>query len=238
MNNLELLQVYNFENKIRGGSNGNGGYIFADLSGEYDCYISAGISNEESFSRDLINKYNMNEYNSYGFDGTINDYPYQYTQNIQFIKKNINNFNDDYNSNLFDLIDKYNNIFLKMNIAGGEYQWLLSLDDSQLNKFKQIVIEFHGIGYDGLTCSYNDKVKCLEKLSNTHYIVHAHGNNYGPVISGIPDVIDLTYVNKNYFDSIPELNTQPLPIANLDFPNNINSNDINLNFYPFLKSSF
>ena len=65
-------------------------------------------------------------------------------------------------------------------------------------------------------------------------MVHAHGNNYGPVVNNIPDVIELTYVNKNYFNSVPELNMQPLPIANLDFPNQ-GSTDIQLNFYPFVQ---
>ena len=63
MNNLELLQVYNFDKKCRLGEKNDGGYVIAELNGEYDCYISAGISNEESFSRDFINKYNMNEHN-------------------------------------------------------------------------------------------------------------------------------------------------------------------------------
>jgi hypothetical protein len=45
----------------------------------------------------------------------------------------------------------------------------------------------------------------------------------------MPDVIELTYINKNYFNSIPELNTQSLPIDNLDFPNNRGINEINLN---------
>ena len=125
-----------------------------------------------------------------------------------------------------------------MDIEGGEYPWSLQIDETELNKFKQIVIEFHGITNDGWNSNYNDKVKCLEKLSKTHYIVHAHGNNHGEVFNGVPDVIELTYVNKKYFDSIPELNTQPLPIANLDFSNIPNSNDINLNFYPFLKPEF
>ena len=62
MNNLELLQVYKFDKKVRYGCNNDGGYVIAELEGEYDCYISAGISNEESFSRDFINKYNMNFY--------------------------------------------------------------------------------------------------------------------------------------------------------------------------------
>jgi len=239
MNNLELLQVYSFDKKTRLGVNSDGGYVLAELDGDYDCYISAGISNEESFSRDFINKYNMNEYNSFGFDGTINNYPYNYTKKISFIKKNIASFDDDNHSNLSFLTnnDKYNNIFLKMDIEGGEYQWLLNINENQLNKFKQIVLEFHGITNDGWNCSYDDKVKCLEKLSKTHYIVHAHGNNHGPVINNIPDVIELTYVNKNYFDSIPELNSTPLPIINLDFANNTRFRDINLNFYPFVKKS-
>ena len=137
---IKSLQVYNFDKKIRCGSNCDGGYVFAELDGEYDCYISAGISNEESFSRDFINKYNINKNNSYGFDGTINDYPYHYTENIQFIKKNINSFNDNNNTNLSDLIDNYSNIFLKMDIEGGEYPWLLSIDEPKLNKFIPVKI--------------------------------------------------------------------------------------------------
>lgn len=235
MNILELLKVYNFEKKIRCGINSDGGYVFADLEGGYDCYISAGISNEESFSRDFINKYNIHKNNSYGFDGTINDYPYEYTKNIQFIKKNINIFNDNHNSNLSFLTNKYKNIFLKIDIEGGEYPWLLYIPETHLNKFKQIVIEFHGITNNSWGCMYSDKVKCLEKLSKTHYIIHAHGNNYGPVYNNFPDVVELSCVNKNYFKSVPELNRQPLPIPNLDFANCNSKSDINLNFYPFVK---
>ena len=237
MNNLDLLQVYHFDKKSRYGTNADGGYVIADIDDGYDCYISAGISSEESFSRDFINKYNMNEYNSFGFDGTIRNYPYHYTKKISFIKKNINSFNDDHNTNLYHLISDYNNIFLKMDIEGGEYPWLLQLDETQLNKFKQIVIEFHGITDDGWNCNNIDKVKCLEKLSKTHYIVHAHGNNHSHVINNIPDVIEITYVNKNYFNNVPSFNTEPLPIQNLDFPNNIHAADINLNCYPFTKMS-
>jgi hypothetical protein len=235
MNNLELLQVYNFDNKKRYGATNDGGYVIAELNNEkYDCYISAGISNEESFSRDFIKAHNMNKSNSFGFDGTIRDYPWNYTKDITFFKKNINSFNDDKNTDLSFLLDKYNNIFLKMDIEGGEYPWLLNLDISKLKKIKQIVMEVHSITNNNIT-HYNNKVKCLEKLANTHYLVHAHGNNHGIVVNNIPDVIELTYVNKDYFKSIPEFNSTPLPIPNMDFPCNRNKKDINLTFYPFVK---
>ena len=236
MNNPEILKVYNFDKKIRCGVNRDGGYVFAELEGGYDLYISAGISNEESFSRDFIKKYNMCESNSFGFDGTIDNYPHQYTKDISFIKKNINNFNDDHNTDLTFLMSKYSNIFLKMDIEGGEYPWILNTSEELLQNFKQIVIECHCITDDEWNTSYTDKVKCLKKLSKTHYIVHAHGNNYGKVVNKFPYTIELTYVNKKYFDSTPELNKKALPKSGLDFSNNPDYKDIDLNFYPFVHS--
>jgi len=229
----KYLTVFEYKNKIRLGDNKDGGYVIADLNGYYDCYISAGISDEESFSRDFIEKYKMDEYNSFGFDGTINSYPYSYTNSISFIKKNINKHNDSKNTNLSYLISRYDNIFLKMDIEGGEYPWLMSLNEKQLNKFKQIVIEFHGINDDSWECLFSDKTSCFDKLNKTHYIVHAHGNNCGQVQNSIPSVIELTYVNKKCFSKTPCLNSAKIPIEGLDFPNNPNNYDINLNFEPF-----
>ena len=235
MEKLELLKTYYFDKKIRCGEKCDGGYVIGELLGNYDCYISAGIGWDESFSRDFINRYNMNKYNSYGFDGTIDNYPGEQTNKITFIKKNINSFKDDKNADLSFLMENFNNIFLKMDIEGGEYSWLLSVESDKLNKFKQIVIEFHGINDDKWDCKNKDKLKCLEKLSKTHYIIHAHGNNFSNIVNNIPDVIELTYVNKNYFNSVPQLNFQSLPIPNLDFPNNSNKEDVDLNFYPFVN---
>jgi hypothetical protein len=234
MNTDEVFKVYQFDKKIRLGVNRDGGYVLGDLNENYDCYISAGISNEESFSSDFINKYGMTSSNSFGFDGTMKDYPYRYTKNISFVKKNINSFNDDNNTNLLFLTNKFNNIFLKMDIDGAEYPWLQFIANEDLNKFKQIVIEFHGITDDGFGFKNNDKLLCLEKLTNTHYLIHAHGNNYGPVVNKMPDLIELTYVNKKYFNSAPQLNSRPLPIIGLDYPNKLHKYDINLNFEPFV----
>jgi hypothetical protein len=230
----EVLKVYQFDKKRRFGLKQDGGYVIGELNDKYDCYISAGISDEESFSRDFINEHNMNEYNSYGFDGTVNSYPYKYTKKITFIHKNIGGIDNESHTNLSYLINKYDNIFLKMDIEGGEYPWLLNISEDQLKHFKQIVIEFHGITNNGWGCSHIDKVKCITKLTNTHYIIHAHANNNGQVIQNIPDVIEITFVNKNYFDSPPSLNKTPLPIPNLDFPNMPDRVDVNLNTYPFV----
>lgn len=236
--NKELLKVYHFEKKTRGGINSDGGYVFGEIDSNYDCYISAGVSNEESFSRDFINKYHLNKHNSYAFDGTIDNYPYDYTDKITFVKKNINSFNDDNNTNLTFFIEKFDNIFLKMDIEGGEYPWLLNLSLEDQNKFNQMIIEFHGIPDDSWGYDNKDKMKCLEKILETHYIIHAHGNNFGYLNNGFPETIELTFLHKKFFPIKPVLNSEKLPVENLDYPNNKDENDIDLSFYPFCGEYF
>lgn len=240
-NDLEKLKVYHFDNnyKIRLGNKFDGGYVIGLIPGSYDCYISAGVFNEESFSRDFIKFFKMNRGNSFAFDGTINNYPYNYTRDITFVKKNINSFFDNSNTNLYPLINNFNNIFLKMDIEGSEYPWILSLTEYQLNSFKQIVIEFHGINDDSWGINYDDKMKCFEKLSTTHYIIHAHGNNSAKTDGKIPNVIELTYIRKNIYKDKLFSNKNMLPTKNLDFPCdylNFNNPEIELNFYPFVEN--
>jgi hypothetical protein len=229
------LTVYNYNNnnKIRLGNNSDGGYVFADIGPVYDCYISCGVSNEESFSRDFIKKYNMNKHNCFAFDGTIEDYPYEFTRDITFIKKNISNVNNDENTNLDFLIEKYNNIFIKMDIEGWEFQWILQLTPDKLKKIKQIVIEVHGVNDDTWNFKQEDKIKCFNKFNEQFYLIHVHGNTHSEKINNIPSVLELTYLNKSEFNTEPEKNKQVLPDKKLDFCNS-NGEDYDLNFEPFV----
>jgi hypothetical protein len=235
MNILTYLRVFYFQKKCRLGNNFDGGYVIGVLNEPYDCYISAGVSDEESFSRDFINYYNMNKENSFAFDGTITKYPTNYTKDIEFIKKNINSFCDDNNDNLLYFMRKYKNIFLKMDIEGSEYNWLLNTNENDLLSFKQIVMEFHGINDNSWGALYQQKFECFKKLANTHYLIHIHGNNHSDRKNRIPDVIEATFIRKDCFTSQPELNKINLPIPNLDFPCYTQRHDYNLSFPPFVN---
>lgn len=237
MDILQYLKVYHFDKKIRLGCDNDGGYVIAELGKDYDCYISAGVANEESFSRDFINKYEMNKKDCFAYDGTIADYPYEYTTNINFEKKNINVFSDKNNTNLNELIDRYNKIFLKMDIEGSEYNWIKGLSEERLKHFKQIVIEFHGINSNMWFPIYELKVEALQKLSKTHYLIHAHGNNHSHLVCGVPDVMELTFINKDLFKQPLKYNKRNLPIPNLDYPNKPNTEDYDLTFYPFVRTT-
>ena len=230
----QLLEVYHFSNKIRLGNNYDGGYVICNLDGDYDCYISCGVAQEASFDRDFLRLYNIGKEHSFAFDGTIKDYPWYFTKDINFICKNISDINDDKYTNLDYLINQYDNIFLSIDIEGGEYPWLLSLTTEKLRKFKQICIEFHGMNDDTYGYCLNDKMKCLRKLNETHYIMHAHGNNFGSCQNDIPNVLELTYVNKKSMQIVPSKNRTLLPIQGLDYPNFYRNKEILLHKWPFV----
>jgi FkbM family methyltransferase len=231
---LDFLKVYQFDSKLRLGLQTDGGYVIADISGGYDCYISAGVGREESFTRDFLSKYSMNEFNTFGIDASIDEYPSEYTNNISFIKKNISDTNTLSTTNLSPLIQNFNDIFLKIDVEGAEYPWIQSLTLEKLSKFKQIVIECHGINNDSWGYPYDMKKDCLEKLSKTHYLVHAHGNNSRGTTHYIPNIVELTYIRKDVLSEKPPLNITPLPIKGLDYPNNKNRPDHAMNIYPFM----
>jgi hypothetical protein len=241
-NDVDIFKVYRVDNKIRLGPV-NGGHVIGDLDAIYDCYITAGACNDD-FTIDFINKYNVNPQNCFAFDGTISNLPTNLIDKVEFIKKNIGYANDDKTTNLDLLMKSYNNIFLKMDIEGGEWPWLLSMDNEKLNNISQLVVELHGItdvSWHGITvnsfgCNCAEKTNCLKQLSETHYLIHAHGNNADLVAqNGLPNVIELVYINKKYFPTIPQLNSTPLPIKGLDFPNEVRCPDVELNFYPFVN---
>jgi len=253
MDMVDELRVFHHPKKIRYGNNGDGGYVVADLDIKYDCYISAGIAEEESFTKDFLQAHSyIGKENSYAFDGTIEDYPWEYTSEIQFIKRNINNYNDFWNTTLEDLAEKYDNIFLNIDIEGYEFSWLEKLSLEHLQSFKQITIEVHGVNNDHWhDCSHRmpltQKVKMINKLNNTHYLIHAHGNNHTGWMEvlyekdydihnlWIPNVLELTFVSKDCFDFKPNLNTTALPINGLDYPNRHDWLDLPLFTYPFVS---
>ena len=229
------LSVYRWDNKVRLGVNTDGGYVIADGLAPYDLYVSAGVSSEESFTRDFINKYQMNETNSFAFDGTIEKYPHEYTSSISFIRKNISTVNDTHNTNLDNLLSRHRDVFLKMDIEAHEWKWLTHTP--YLKNIKQMVIEFHGVWDANWVGNTNDLPpgftdECFEKLSETHAIVHVHGNTKVGTVNGLPNVLELTYIRRD--DHVLEENTQSFPVEGLDFPNGPCDEQFSMSAQPFL----
>lgn len=186
--------------KIRLGKDNDGGYIIADIpDAKYDIFISAGIGDDHSFETDFVKKYKTS---CVMFDNTINKIE---NCDLSHIQKNISDVNTNSTTNLKEYFSTYNNIFMKMDIEGGEENLFKVITQNDLQKIKQLVIEIHDC---------HSIIPSI--LSKTHYLIHIHGNNYGgvPIINNIPipNVFELTYVRKDCFEKKPKLNTELLPL--------------------------
>ena len=130
-----------------------------------------------------------------------------------------------------------------MDIEGSEFNWIDSMTELELEKFSQIVLEVHW-PFDIY------RMNMLKKLNKSHYIIHIHGNNYcdrdipkhlqsGRTYDGtvtinnikldqiiLPEVFEVTYINKKLCDiSLVKMIEIQNPTI-LDFPNNPNAKDI------------
>jgi hypothetical protein len=123
-----------------------------------------------------------------------------------------------------------------MDIEGHEWDIFKQLPFDLLSMFEQIIIEFHNLEFlqneyfEFINMSQNDMANVLNRINTLFYLGHIHGNNCGG-IKDLPNTIECTYIRKDLLQSIPSVENQSYPIANLDFPNNPNENDYDLNWW-------
>jgi hypothetical protein len=130
---------------------------------------------------------------------------------------------------------------LKMDIETFEFRWIHILTNYELNKFKQIVVEFH-FPFDDYSLANLDKpttsefkMNILNKLTETHYLVHFHPNTacgtkiYKNLL--VPNVFECTYIRKDCQEHI-EYNEIKIPHP-LDMKNRETDHEIYLSDYPF-----
>jgi len=217
--------------KVRVGKEYDGGYVIALIPGvKYSTLISGGIAGDISFEERFLYMYESAKCIAY--DGTIASIPSQ-SKRIEFVKKNIGSENSDTLTNIHEVIDGCNEtIFVKMDIEGGEVPWVKSLKEEQLNKFDQIVMEFH-------TPFSDNEVEVFDKINKNHVLVHFHANNccgtreYKGVT--VPNIFECTYVHKKYFaGTAPVLNTDAIPSI-IDMRNISWKDEIHINYPPFVN---
>lgn len=228
------LKVYNspFE-KTRVGCNADGGYVIVEVPNvKYGLLLSAGVGPNISFELDFCKQYSSVP--CLLFDGTVEDLPTgPSNSNIHFFKKNIGGVETCSETNWHGLLETHDNIFVKMDIEGGEFLWLHSLSTQQLSHISQVVLEVHNVKHQ-----YHQQA--IDALNKTHYLVHIHGNNnvgYTRARTAlIPSVFECTFLNKKYFRELPDLNRTPFPTP-LDFPNTTGQPELVLDQEPFVYNS-
>lgn len=220
----KLLTPYDLKHeKIRIGPKYDGGYVVDyDVLKQIDAVYSLGIGTECDFDLQLATM----GYPIFMYEANFPEPPkkhdnFHYKQMFitsetiaaEFIN---NNHTDD------------KNLMLSMDIEGGEYELIGNISLENLGKFSQIVMEIH----DVLHNPYAPYI--LEKINTQFLLCHIHANNNcispgafsSGMIDGMPNVLELTYINKNTL-----IDSQSYPIENLDYKNQQHLPDVALNWW-------
>ena len=212
---LRLLRPHDVEGhrKIRVGREGDSGYVMIDDFVGLDAIYSLGISTDVSW--DLA----MAQYGKpvFQYDHTVDALPMEH-ELFRWRKVGIGDNAAELLSPLHLLMQENGHagdadLLLKCDIEGAEWEMLSTMPDDCLKRFRQIVIEVHGLEGLARQNGVSAIAQGISALTRFHRVVHAHGNNSTPfcVVAGIPlpETLELTLVRTDAYSLKPSNETFP-----------------------------
>lgn len=191
-------------NLVRVGSAHDGGYVMMSPRSPSSNVISLGIADNMEFELELIENKLVNAI--FCFDGSIEKLPSE-SDSIYFESKYIKVSESESSLTLSQVLAKIHSdeLILKIDIEGDEWEVLGGLSESELRRFSQIVGEFHGFASQLTDESILKMTSLLERISSEFYLVNSHPNNWSQyrIIQGIPipNVLELTFIHKGFISS-------------------------------------
>jgi len=105
-------------------------------------------------------------------------------------------------------------VFLKIDIEGGEYDVLTSLD-SKINLLTGLAIEFHEI-----SANFSKFKELIMRIKESHNLIYVHANNFSSVSElGMPEALEISFVRKDL--DIDFVNIFSLSRKDFDYENSI-----------------
>jgi len=222
--------------KLRVGGAGDGGYVMLDDLDRVGICYSLGVGPDVSWDLEMAQHGAL----IYQYDHTVEHAP---SSHPNFKHSRIGITHDDSLSPDLKRLDTLirenghadrDDMILKIDIEGHEWDSLTALHTSVFAQFRQILIEFHGMRLLNIESFKQRAHSLFSKLRDHHEVVHVHGNNFAgmPVVEGIPiaDCIELSYANRKYYSFLPSVEIFPGP---LDTANNSNIPDLYLGAFKF-----
>ena len=236
-NLVSLLKIYtaNDENGplelVRHGKENDGGYVTAlKALKQADVLLGYGIANDNSFEDQFSLTYNKP---SYGFDCGIEHIDSKsklftlvkeciVSDAFLYNTENSNNKVTSFDEQLTNLNLKNKKLFIKMDIEGAEYDAFPGIIKHKEN-ITGIVLEIH---FKDIK-STKKALALLKLLEESFVLTHVHGNNFASntgfsttkSLGVIPNVLELSYVNKTLVKNYNLSTVQSHPLA-IDQPNN------------------
>lgn len=162
-----------------GSKSGDGGYLLPDSLADLDGVFSAGLSDNVDFEFELAQSLQIQVE---CVDASITSLPLNH-QNLKFQKKFLAATSEGDYINLEDWIEGSSlagqNLLLKMDIEGFEYESMLAASTATLNRFKIMVFELHSLEQIGTRLGMSLISNFASKITRNHTVIHAHANNVG-----------------------------------------------------------
>ncbi len=246
-------------NLIRIGPKKDGGYVIDKrVIDNTDIIITCGLNDDWEFEKDFINKNKNSRVEAYdhtvdtkfwlkrlkkdlisflmlkkntpnkilGIFKYLSYLSFFRGKNKHYMKKIVFQKEDgDKQVTLSEAIGDNNNILLKIDIEGDEFK-ILSEINKNLDRINLLIIEFHNL-------SFQQNLRQVEKFIENTMLknIHINANNYAMVDeNGIPQVIEMTFINPKRFEITNEITKRSYPIEGLDFKNHKSGPEIKLKF--------
>jgi hypothetical protein len=222
--------------KCRVGDGADGGYVMLDDLRDIGVCYSLGIGQDVSWDIAMAN----GGAEIYQYDHTIERPPIEHGR-FRYFRTGITH--DPALAPEFKRIDalidenghgERDDMVLKIDIEGHEWDSLDALDAKVFGKFRQIVAEFHGMRLLNIDSFRARADRVFSKLRRAHEVIHVHGNNFAgmAIVEGIPiaDCVELSLANCRYYGFAPSSEIFPGP---LDCANNANLPDLFLGSFKF-----
>ena len=216
---FEPKQVVGF-GKIRLGRDFDGGYVMVDDFAGVRAALSCGISDDATWDLEIAKR----AIPVHQFDHTIEKGPIDHPL-LTFNKRRVAAADAPGTLCLDSMAQQYlpdrGRAILKIDIEGDEWQAFSTVSAQTLDRFSQIICEFHGLYYAAHPMWHKRFVAVLSKLRALFEVVHVHGNNAGPFANIanviLPCVLEVTLASRGcyQFEESNEIFPTPLDQPNL-----------------------
>jgi hypothetical protein len=208
---------------IRIGPDNDGGYLVPDDLDGIRYVFSPGVSNESGFEAQLADRGMQVFLADHSVDGPAVTHP-RFVFDKRFVgcltDARCMTLDDWHAAKLGADADADAELLLQMDIEGAEYETLLAASPALLDRFRIMVVEFHGLPQLWNAPFFAIASRVFYKLLATHAVVHIHPNNCcGSVTSSgleIPRIAEFTWLRRDRLRSTAYRTTFPHP---LDRPN-------------------
>lgn len=197
---------------VRIGSANDGGYVALDDLENVQGVLSGGAGDNVDFEVEMADR----GLPVHVYDHTVDGLPGPAREDLQHFREPMGPAGTGLAAALERLGE--GDLLLKVDIDGGE--WELFAPGTDLRRFRQIVLELHGLTQVGDSLWFERAEQVLRHLLRTHAPYHLHANNFGAmtVVGGVPvpDILEVSWARRGTYACTY---TAPTVDPGLDAPN-------------------